>query len=170
MTSAPGPQDQSDDIRRLRNESRYKLVRSWETSCQSILSLSCFNSFLSPTLLLAGSDKSVTVFDMAVGTFPCYPCTQSGSAAAVTIVLSVCICGPTHAMSVTLTKFLSLHALVGGARSSGESHSRRRRETRAPGGIPNRKLTSVAVYRVVGCVPHVIPGTACTVVLLLLGC
>ncbi len=62
-------QDTKDDIRRLRNLSKYKLVRAWDLGCQSILSMSCFNSFLSPLLLLSGSDKTVSVFDMAVGAF-----------------------------------------------------------------------------------------------------
>ncbi len=63
-------QDAADDIKRLRNDSKYKLVRSWDVGCHSILSMSCLNAMLSPLVLIAGSDKSVQMFDVAAGAQP----------------------------------------------------------------------------------------------------
>lgn len=67
-------QDDSDDLRRLRSECKYKLVEQWEIGCQSITATACMNSFPSGLILLTGSDKSLILWDVVAG-MPFTPCT-----------------------------------------------------------------------------------------------
>lgn len=56
-------ESQEDDLERLRNNNKYKLVTSYQSGTQNITSLSCINSFLSPLLLLTGSNRNVEIID-----------------------------------------------------------------------------------------------------------
>eukprot|EP00955_Chlamydomonas_euryale_P068181 360045-Chlamydomonas_euryale.AAC.5 len=53
--------DGVDDLERLRNNNRYKLVASYSGSSHTINDVSAINTFLSPLVLLVGSNRSVEV-------------------------------------------------------------------------------------------------------------
>ena len=50
-------ESQEDDLERLRNNNKYKLTTTYQSGTQSINGLSCINSFLSPLVLVAGSNR-----------------------------------------------------------------------------------------------------------------
>ncbi|KAG1664713.1 hypothetical protein FOA52_006690 [Chlamydomonas sp. UWO 241] len=54
-----------DDLERLRNNNKYKLVASYTSGSQAITDACCINTFLSPIALLTGSNKTIEVVDMS---------------------------------------------------------------------------------------------------------
>ena len=56
-----------DDLRRLQNNSRYKMVQRYEQSSQNITSFACANSFYSTLVVTTGSNRSVSLYDMGQG-------------------------------------------------------------------------------------------------------
>lgn len=60
-------QDAKNDLRRLQNHCQYRLSTSFELPAKTITSMACVNAFLSHVVLLAGSDRSLVVADVAVG-------------------------------------------------------------------------------------------------------
>ena len=61
MTGARG----LDDLQKLKKEYKYKCMHSLQSSAQTINCFAALNEILSPTVIAAGSDKSITVFDLA---------------------------------------------------------------------------------------------------------
>eukprot|EP00117_Sycon_ciliatum_P004160 scpid35956/ scgid8650/ WD repeat-containing protein 27 len=60
--------EKPDDIKRYQTTNKYKMSKQFQHStAQAITALSCVNSFNSYIVLVAGSDKSVEVFDMNAG-------------------------------------------------------------------------------------------------------
>ena len=59
--------DEKNDLRRLQNHSRHRLVKSWEQPSQTINSIACVNSFFSHTVITAGSNRGIQVYDLGVG-------------------------------------------------------------------------------------------------------
>eukprot|EP00798_Chlamydomonas_sp_ICE-L_P014831 gene14831-20884_t len=60
--------DKMDDIERLRNNNRYRLAGTYSSPAQAIINFSCVNAFLSPLAILACSNRSVEVLDVATMT------------------------------------------------------------------------------------------------------
>jgi len=60
-------EDQKDDLKRLINPNKYKLVQSFEQESKIITNFSCVNSFLSNIVLVCGSAKDLSAYDMNVG-------------------------------------------------------------------------------------------------------
>lgn len=56
-----------DDLRRLQNHSKYKMVTKYEQSSQSITSFTNANSFYSTLVITTGSNRSVTLYDLGKG-------------------------------------------------------------------------------------------------------
>jgi hypothetical protein len=56
-----------DDLQKLKKEYKYKCIHSLQSSAQSVSCIASLNEILSPTVIAAGSDKSITVFDLAHG-------------------------------------------------------------------------------------------------------
>jgi hypothetical protein len=54
-----------DDVQKLKKDYKYKAIHSLQSSAQSITCIAALNEILSPTVIAAGSDKSITVFDLA---------------------------------------------------------------------------------------------------------
>jgi WD40 repeat protein len=54
-----------DDLQKLKKEYKYKCIHSLQSSAQTITAAASLNEILSPTVLAAGTDKSITVFDVA---------------------------------------------------------------------------------------------------------
>lgn len=59
--------DKNDDIERLRNNNKYKLVHTHCTASQAVNDISCINSCHSPIVLCAGSNRAIEVVDFAHG-------------------------------------------------------------------------------------------------------
>lgn len=59
--------DDADDLRRLANHSSYRLRWHYEAPCKSITAMAAANAYLSHTVLLGGSDRSVYAVDVAAG-------------------------------------------------------------------------------------------------------
>ena len=60
--------DTRNDLRRLQNRSKYKMVHLWQKSdTHNITSFACANSFHSPIVITAGSNRSVCIYDLAHG-------------------------------------------------------------------------------------------------------
>ena len=53
-----------DDLRRLQNHSKYKMVQRYEQRSQNITSFANANSFYSTLVVTTGSNRSVTLYDM----------------------------------------------------------------------------------------------------------
>jgi hypothetical protein len=56
-----------DDLQKLKKEYKYKCIHSLQSSAQTVTCVASLNEILSPTVITAGSDKSITVFDLAHG-------------------------------------------------------------------------------------------------------
>lgn len=56
-----------DDLQKLKKEYKYKCIHSLNSSAQTVTCVASLNEILSPTVIAAGSDKSITVFDLAHG-------------------------------------------------------------------------------------------------------
>lgn len=59
--------EKPDDVKRYQNNSRYKLVKTFQQQAQQITAMSCVNEFHSYIILCAGSNKNIEVYDMNVG-------------------------------------------------------------------------------------------------------
>jgi hypothetical protein len=59
--------DKINDLNRLQNNSRYKVVQTFHQPSHCIPSFACVNSVLSHVVVSAGSNRSVTVLDIGVG-------------------------------------------------------------------------------------------------------
>jgi hypothetical protein len=54
-----------DDLQKLKKDYKYKCIHSLQSSAQTLTCIASLNEILSPTVVAAGSDKSITVFDLA---------------------------------------------------------------------------------------------------------
>jgi len=59
--------DEKDDIDRLKKSHKSKLVASFDSSAQNIVSIACVNSFLSHIVLSSGSNRHIEVWDANAG-------------------------------------------------------------------------------------------------------
>jgi WD40 repeat protein len=59
--------DEKNDLRRLQNKSKHRLVKAWEQPSQTINSIACLNSIYSPTVLTSGSNRNVHVYNLGLG-------------------------------------------------------------------------------------------------------
>ena len=94
-----------NELDNLRRRSMCRLARRWrDTETQSILSIAANNGVLSPMLLTANSNRSVTVWDLAVER-PCLRIPRSHSRAVHHITLpQVCAC-----ITIMSKVFVRLH-------------------------------------------------------------
>ena len=64
--------DTRNDLRRLQNRSKYKMVGRWQqANTHNISAFACANSFHSPIVIAAGSNRSVSIYDLAHGQEAC---------------------------------------------------------------------------------------------------
>jgi hypothetical protein len=54
-----------DDLQKLKKDYKYKCIHSLQSSAQTVTCIASLNEILSPAVVAAGSDKSITVFDLA---------------------------------------------------------------------------------------------------------
>ncbi len=59
--------DPNNDLRRLQNRSRHKLVGRWRQPAQSVTGFACANALPSGVVVTSGSNRAVTVYDLAAG-------------------------------------------------------------------------------------------------------
>ena len=59
--------DEKNDLRRLQNHSKCKLVRAWNENSQTINSIALQNNFFSHVVITAGTNRSIHVYDINEG-------------------------------------------------------------------------------------------------------
>ena len=59
--------DEKNDLRRLQNHSKCKLVRAWTEDSQTINSIALQNNFFSHVVITAGTNRSIHVYDINEG-------------------------------------------------------------------------------------------------------